>query len=67
MNTKILELAQEATRKYDRLGYEIPFAQPDLEDFATLMIEECCKVMYERDSFYGEWMGGIIKKHFGID
>jgi len=47
MNEKILELANEATRKYDRLGFEIPFAQPDLEDFANLIIQECINSVRE--------------------
>jgi hypothetical protein len=47
MNTKILELAHAATRKYDRLGFEIPFAQPDLEEFAELIIQECIKAAKE--------------------
>lgn len=47
MKGKILELAHEATRKYDRLGFEIPFAQPDLEDFANLIIQECINAVKE--------------------
>lgn len=47
MKTKILELANEATRKYDRLGFEIPFAQPDLQDFADLIIKECINAVKE--------------------
>lgn len=41
MNEKIRDLAEQATKKYDRLGFEIPFAQPDLEVFANLIIQEC--------------------------
>ena len=43
MDERIKELAEEATRKYDRLGGEIPFAQPDLEIFAALIIENFIK------------------------
>lgn len=45
MNTKLLELAQAATRKYDRLGNEIPFAQPDLEEFANLIVGQCIDII----------------------
>jgi hypothetical protein len=41
MNERIRELAEQATKKYDRLGNEIPFAQPDLEKFAELIVQEC--------------------------
>jgi hypothetical protein len=41
MNHQIRILAEQATKKYDRLGNEIPFAQPDLEKFAELIVAEC--------------------------
>lgn len=41
MNPRIFELAEQATRKYDRLGFEIPFAQPNLEVFAELIVKKC--------------------------
>jgi len=40
MNERIRELAEQATKKYDRLGNEIPFAQPDLEKFAELIVRD---------------------------
>ena len=66
MNERILELAEQATRKYDRLGCEIPFAQPDLEKFAELIVRKCCDVLYDNE------MGGyrvdhVLKEHFGIE
>jgi hypothetical protein len=67
MNERIRELAEQATQKYDRLGYEIPFSQPDLEVFAKLLIKECAEVAndnYDR----GFWpVGGFIKTHFGVN
>lgn len=45
MNERIKELAEQATKKYDRLGNEIPFAQPDLEKFAELIVKECAQVL----------------------
>jgi len=44
MNERIRQLAEQATKKYDRLGNEIPFAQPDLEKFAELIVEECVEL-----------------------
>lgn len=35
---------------------------------AELIVEECCAVMNDHDSFYGEaMMYPVIKKHFGIE
>ena len=34
--------------------------------FAELLLQECFKVMEETDSFYGAWMGNVLKKHFDI-
>jgi len=45
MNERIRELAEQATKKYDRLGNEIPFAQPDLEKFAQLIVRDCMDVV----------------------
>jgi hypothetical protein len=47
MNERIRELAEQATKKYDRLGNEIPFAQPDLEKFAELIVQECIKESWD--------------------
>jgi acetoin utilization deacetylase AcuC-like enzyme len=44
MNERIKELAEQATKKYDRLGNDIPFAQPDLEKFADSIVWECMKI-----------------------
>ena len=66
MNDRIRELAEQATQKYNRLGYEIPFAQPDLEVFAELIIRECATVA---DNNYDKGfcpVGGFIQKHFGV-
>lgn len=60
MNEKIKELAEQATRKYDRLGFEIPFAQPDLQDFAALIINEC-------GQFVDSHTKRFMLKHFGIE
>ena len=50
MNERIRELADEATRKYDRLGNDIPFAQPDLEKFAELIVRECAGIYSKIDN-----------------
>jgi len=66
MNERIRELADEATKKYDRLGNEIPFAQPDLEKFAQLIVRECARVADVADENKCEWIGGNILTHFGV-
>ena len=67
MNPQIKELAEQATRKYDRLGNDIPFAQPDLELFAELIVRECCEVAHSNFHVDGLTLGGIMKKHFGVE
>lgn len=77
INKSFEELAEQATRRYDRLGCEIPFAQPDLELFAKLIVQECALTLYKsavRDKQAGfaheakvmELAGHMIKQHFGI-
>jgi hypothetical protein len=64
MNERIKELAEQATKKYDRLGNEIPFAQPDLEKFAQLIVFECVKIaVFKGDATTGK----AIKEHFGVE
>jgi len=67
MNERIRLLAEQATKKYDRLGNEIPFAQPDLEKFAELIVRECAQ---EFDNTYmrgGKTMGAYIREKFGVE
>jgi hypothetical protein len=74
MNERIRELAEQATKKYDRLGNEIPFAQPDLEKFAELIVLEMCKELDKAQWDKGEdWICADgtriipqIKQHFGV-
>jgi hypothetical protein len=64
MNEQIKLSAEQATRKYDRLGFEIPFAQPDLEQFANLILFECVKLaVFNGDNTTAR----AIKEHFGME
>lgn len=66
MNERIKELAERATRKYDRLGCEIPFAQPDLEKFAELIVRECD--LYARSAWeHGPLLGRDLLIYFGFE
>ena len=67
MNERIRELAEQATKKYDRLGNEIPFAQPDLEKFAELIVKECVSICEDHPAWTGRMIGNQIKEHFGVD
>lgn len=53
MNERIRELAEQATREYDRLGNEIPFAHPDLEKFSRLIVENCIDELITQLWHYG--------------
>lgn len=65
MNEKIKQLAQNAGSIYDpQEGIQVF----NKEKFAQLVVRECCVVMNDHDSFYGEvMMSPLIKKHFGIE
>jgi len=70
MNERFKELAEQATRKYDRLGNDIPFAQPDLELFAELIIRECQHRVEQYINECGEVASmpdTVIMKHFGVE
>lgn len=65
MNERIQLLAEQATRKYDRLGNDIPFAQPDLELFAQLIVQECIDAAVEAQADF--YIVHNIKSRFGIE
>lgn len=70
MNERLRELAEQATRKYDRLGDEIPFAQPDLEIFAELIVRRAAD-MFEVEYGSSEGLSGnrvaaVLKQYFGV-
>jgi len=74
MNERIRQLADEATKKYDRLGNEIPFAQPDLEKFAELIVRECVAICQDVDgednidARSGRQDCAVeIREHFGVE
>ena len=78
MNHQIRILAEQATKKYDRLGNEIPFAQPDLEKFAELIVRECVDRVTSKANGWGDMTGFAIKEsildcakdlkeHFGVE
>ena len=70
MNERLRELAEQATRKYDRLGNDIPFAQPDLELFAELIVRECARISNEADDTMtnqGEASAQAFKEYFGVE
>jgi len=62
MHMKIKELAEQATQKYDRLGSEIPFAQPDLEVFAKLIVKECTDFL--KDVLDDYFAAEQLEEHF---
>jgi len=74
MNHQIRILAEQATKKYDRLGNEIPFAQPDLEKFAELIVRECAEICQDVDgednidARSGRQDCAVeIREHFGVE
>jgi hypothetical protein len=71
MNTRIRQLAEQAgiTTNLDTDFFEKDpnkWVEYYSEKFAELLIRECVDKMEGEDSFYGGWMGRVIKEHFGI-
>lgn len=75
--TIIKQLLKQSTRLYDRLGNNIPFAQPEIELFSELLIRECIKECINEihvadvgdlvgKSYYLDLVAEHIEKHFGI-
>jgi hypothetical protein len=76
MNERIQELAREARQyaqqyvnesviEYGKTASE--FRRIYESKFAELLIRECVDKMESEDSFYGRWMGRVIKEHFGVE
>ena len=66
MSDRIKELARKAglIAPYgsDREG----LAEFDYRQFAELIVRECAIIAETEDSYYGTWMGRVIKEHFGV-
>ncbi len=43
------------------------FSQQVYEKFAELIVKECCEVAHCNFHVDGLTMGGILKKHFGVE
>lgn len=71
MNERLKELAEQATRKYDRLGDEIPFAQPDLEIFAELIVRRAADMFAveygSSEGLSGNRVAVVLKQYFGVE
>lgn len=63
MNEQIKELYNKAWLKVDPSNPEETFTQA----FTELIVQECGRVMEEKDNYYGEWMKTVINEHFGIE
>ena len=66
MNTRIIELLEEAT--YDVLGVK----QVDQKKFAELIVKECAEFanQHNQNKLYEDYdlgVGKAIKKHFGVE
>jgi hypothetical protein len=71
MNERIKQLAEQvgAVRNVLAMGRHdgVLFTEFELEKFAELIVRECFDKMESEDSFYGQWMGRVIKEHFGVE
>lgn len=70
MNKRIEELRRQVAESFDPLAIysDSDYSKEYDHRLAKLIVEECCAVMNDHDSFYGEaMMSPLIKKHFGIE
>ena len=37
------------------------------EKFVELIVKECISTMEKEDSYYGSWLGKVVREHFGIE
>ena len=70
MNERILQLAKQAGLDDDMFPLE-EWDNPELENFAELIIQECAKIatypqLGDEESYYGNEFAKAIKKHFGV-
>ena len=70
MNKRILELAEQASlyavSDNSSMLFDV-WKKRYTEKFAELILKECSDILEEKESFYGEWAGNVIKEHFGIE
>ena len=69
---KIVDNTAFAVPGVYQLEYEsgttgVEFTDTALKKFVNLIILESISAMSEADSFYGEWMGNVLKKHFEVE
>jgi hypothetical protein len=76
MNERIKELAKEAGANISTRNLmsnppqhveTVELWDDRIEKFAELIVRKCVDEMESEDSFYGRWMGRVIKEHFGVE
>jgi len=73
MNERIQELAEQAGLYVDLDGTPWPRAmsaedcEAAYKKFAELIVRECCEVAHCNFHVDGLTLGGIMKKHFGVE
>jgi hypothetical protein len=76
MNKRIRELHMQAQQEAFNEPIDIEncavedikgFSQQVYEKFAELIVKECCEVAHCNFHVDGLTMGGILKKHFGVE
>jgi hypothetical protein len=65
MNERMKDLVARIDRIKDM--YDVgPVQRAAIEDFAELIIRECCEVAHCNFHVDGLTLGGILKEHFGV-
>jgi hypothetical protein len=66
MNERIKQLAEQAGYTTDMFGVG-HWDMPECQKFAELIVQECAEVAHCNFHVDGLTLGGIMKKHFGVD
>jgi len=68
MNERIRELSEQAEKYADaNFKGEPVWSEVYDQKFAELIVQECCEIAHCNFHVDGLSLGGIIKKHFGVE
>lgn len=64
MNERIQELAEQAGLSW---VIQNPFDEKNMQEFAELIVKECCEVAHCNFHVDGLTLGVMLKEHFGVE
>ena len=64
---KLAMVAKDHATHLDKIGVDTSYENIFNEVFAKLIVRECCEVAHCNFHVDGLTLGGIMKKHFGVE